>query len=155
MLKKLKDMKDIVNAAPGMLAQGELAQGQLAQGQQAAHFGQFGGLPPARHPVSEMLANQTQPASAAASAAAGLASGIAARRTVMITGMRQIGMINFDLLVEFELTVMPDGLPPYPVTTQQTVSQLQIGQLRSGLLLPAAVDTSNPAAVWLDLTGIK
>ena len=105
--------------------------------------------------VSEMLANQTQAASAAASAAAGLANGTAARRTVMITGMRQIGTINFDLLIEFELTVMADGLPPYPVTTQQTISQLQIGQLRPGLTVQAAVDTTNPSAVWLDLTSIN
>ena len=34
----------------------------------------------------------------------------------MITGMRQVGMVNFDLLVEFDLTVTPEGMPPYPAT---------------------------------------
>jgi hypothetical protein len=105
--------------------------------------------------VNQMLANQTQAANAAASAAAGVADGTAARRTVTITGMRQIGMMNFDLLVEFDLTVLAEGMPPYPATTQQRVSQMQIGQLRPGLTLQASVDPSNPAAIWLDLTTLR
>ncbi len=73
----------------------------------------------------------------------------------MITSMRQVGMINFDLLVEFELTVMADGMPPYPATMQQPISQMQIGQLRPGLTLQASVDAANPATIWLDLTSIR
>ena len=98
--------------------------------------------------VNRMLAAQTQAANATV---AGTAGAPAVRRTVAITGMRQIGMLNFDLLVEFDLTVLPDGLPPYPATTQQRVSQLQIGRLRPGLFLEASADPSNPAAIWLDL----
>ena len=104
--------------------------------------------------VNQMMAAQTQAANAAVAAAAGTA-GTAARRTVTITGMRQIGMMNFDLLVEFELTVLPDGLPPYPATTQQCVSQMQIGKLQPGLTLRASVDPSNPAAIWLDLESVR
>jgi hypothetical protein len=78
----------------------------------------------------------------------------AVRRTATITGMRQIGMLNFDLLVEFDLTVFPDGTPPYPATTQQRVSQLQMGLLRTGQTLPASADPSNPAAIWLDLRNL-
>jgi hypothetical protein len=104
--------------------------------------------------LNQMLAAQTQAANAAVAAAAGTA-GPAAHRTVTITGMRQIGMINFDLLVEFDLTVLPDGLPPYPATTQQAVSQMQIGKLRPGTTLRASVDPSNPAAIWLDLDGVR
>ncbi len=108
-----------------------IAPGTAAQGRQAAgQFGQFGGLPPARPPA-------------------------AAPRTVMITGMRQIGTINVDVLVEFELTVLGDGVPPYPVTTQQAISQLQVSRLRPGLTLPAAVDAASPSGVWLDLTSIS
>ena len=80
-----------------------------------------------------------------------IADGSAVRRTVTITGMRQIGMLNFDLLVEFDLTVLPDGMPPYPATTQQRVSQMQVGRLQPGQTLQASVDPSNPAAIWLDL----
>jgi hypothetical protein len=117
--------------------------------------------------ANQMMAAQTQAASAAVAAAAGTAGPVgagaergggtsrAARRTVTITGMRQIGMMNFDLLVEFDLTVLPDGLPPYPATTQQCVSQMQIGKLQPGLTLQASVDPSNPAAIWLDLESVR
>jgi hypothetical protein len=118
--------------------------------------------------LNEMMAAQTQAANAPVAAVAGTAgpagagaergggtSRAAARRTVTITGMRQIGMMNFDLLVEFDLTVLPDGLPPYPATTQQRVSQMQIGKLQPGLTLQASVDPSNPAAIWLDLESVR
>ena len=101
--------------------------------------------------VNQMMAAQTQAANAAVAAAAGLADGSAVRRTVTITGMRQIGMLNFDLLVEFDLTVLPVGMPPYPATTQQRVSQMQVGRLQPGQTLQASVDPANPAAIWLDL----
>ena len=100
--------------------------------------------------VNQMMAAQTQ----AANAAAGLADGSAVRRTVTITGMRQIGMLTFDLLVEFDLTVLPDGMPPYPATTQQRVSQMQVGRLQPGQTLQASVDPSNPAAIWLDVENL-
>ena len=91
----------------------------------------------------------------ALSAAPGMAAPGRARRAVMITGMRQIGSGNVDLLVEFELTVMGGEMPPYPVTTRQAVSQLLLSRLRPGLILPAAVDTACRPAVWLDLTSIS
>ena len=59
-----------------------------------------------------------------------------------------------DLLVEFDLAVLPYRLRPYPATTQQRVSQMQIGKLQPGLTLEAWVDPSNPAAVWLDLQSL-
>src|SRR6516164_10762812 len=105
--------------------------------------------------ANQMMAAQTQAANAAAAAAAGTAGASAVRRTATINGMRQIGMLNFDLLVEFDLTVLPDGMPPYPATTQQRVSQMQIGQLQPGLTLQASVDPSNQAAIWLDLESVR
>jgi len=66
-----------------------------------------------------------------------------------------MGMVDFDLLVEFDLTVLPDGMPPYPATTQQTVSQTQIWLLRPGLAVQAVVNPANPAAIWLDLAGLS
>jgi len=101
--------------------------------------------------LNQMMAAQTQAANIGVAAASAKADGSAVRRTVTITGMRQIGMVNFDLLVEFDLTVLPDGMPPYPATTQQRVSQMQIGQLQPGQTLQASVDPANPAAIWLDL----
>jgi hypothetical protein len=99
--------------------------------------------------LNQMMANTTQAANNAAAAAAG-ASGFAERCPVMIVGMRQVGTVNFDLLVEFDLTVTREGRPPYPATIQQLVSQFQVGQLSSGRTLEATVDPSNPMAIWLD-----
>ena len=104
--------------------------------------------------LNQMLAAQTQAANVGMAAASAMADGSAVRRTVTITGMRQIGMLNFDLLVEFDLTVLPDGMPPYPATTQQRVSQLQAGRLQPGQTLQASVDPSNPAAIWLDVENL-
>ena len=101
--------------------------------------------------LNQMMANQTQAAANAASAAAAGASGLAERCPVVIVGMRQVGSINFDLLVEFDLTVAPAGRPPYPATIQQLVSQFQVGTLSSGRTLQATIDPSNPMAIWLDL----
>ena len=77
----------------------------------------------------EMLSAQTRAAYAAAAAYAG-AGRSKARRRAAIAGMRQIAMVNFDLLMEFELTVLPAGTPPYPATTQQLVSPWQARQMR-------------------------
>jgi hypothetical protein len=101
--------------------------------------------------VSQMMAAQSQAANAAAAAAAAGAGGSAARCRVVIIGMRQVGSVNFDLLVEFDLTVTPEGRPPYPATTQQLVSQFRASRLQTGRTLQAAVDPSNPAGIWLDL----
>ena len=100
--------------------------------------------------LNQMMATTTQAANNAAAAAAAGASGFAERCPVMIVGMRQVGSVNFDLLVEFDLTVTPEGRPPYPATIQQLVSQFQVGQLSSGRTLQATVDPSNPMAIWLD-----
>jgi hypothetical protein len=97
--------------------------------------------------LNQMMANTTQ---AANNAAAAGASGFAERCPVVIAGMRQVGTVNFDLLVEFDLTVTPEGRPPYPATIQQLVSQFQVGQLSAGRTLQATVDPSNPMAIWLD-----
>ena len=100
--------------------------------------------------ASQMMAAQTQQANAAMAAAT---SG--ADVTATITGMRQIGAVNFDLMMEFDLTVTPPGLPPYPATAQQTISQMQLVQVRPGVTVHAKADPSNPSAVWLDLTSIS
>ncbi|HET9898311.1 MAG TPA: hypothetical protein VFQ44_25565 [Streptosporangiaceae bacterium] len=102
--------------------------------------------------AAQLIANQTAAANAAAAAAQGLADGTAIKRTVVINGMQQVGMINFDLLVQFDLTVMQDDMPPYPATAQQTVSQMQIGSIGPGMTVDGAIDPSNPSAIWLDLS---
>jgi|SRR5215472_12046097 len=105
--------------------------------------------------ASAFLNAQSEAASASAAAAAAAANGTGQRRSVTITGMRQVGQVNFDLLVQFELTILADGMPPIPGTAQQAVSQMQIGQIRPGMSAEGTVDPSNPTVVWLDLASIK
>lgn len=105
--------------------------------------------------AQQMMANQTAAANAAASVAQGLADGTAIRCTAIINSMQQVGMINFDLMIQFDLTIMQDGMPPRPATSQQTVSQMQIGQVRPGMTADAALDPNNPNAIWLDITSAK
>jgi hypothetical protein len=93
---------------------------------------------------SQMMARQTQ-------AAAGAGTGT--RCPVVITGLRQVGSMNYSPLIEFDLTVTPEGMPPYPATIQQLVSQFQISDLRPGRTLMASIDPSDPNAIWLDLGG--
>lgn len=101
--------------------------------------------------VNQMMAMQTQ----AAELAASRDDGFATHCPAMITGMRQVGSVNFDLIVEFELTVTPEGMPPYPATMQQMVSQFQVSRLQVGHTLQATIDPSNPAAIWLDLGTLR
>ena len=103
--------------------------------------------------LSEMLSARTRAAYAAAAAYAETSGPgrLGVHRTATIVGMRQIALVNFDLLMEFELTVRPDGRSPYPAIAQQLVSPRQARQLRPGLTLNAAADPSDPAAVWLQL----
>ncbi|HUN38245.1 MAG TPA: hypothetical protein VMU95_40150 [Trebonia sp.] len=100
--------------------------------------------------VNQMMAMQTQAATAAARGTA-----VAGNCPVVITGMRQIGTVNFDLMVEFDLTVTPQGSAPYPATTQQLISQFQVSKLQVGSSLLATIDPSNPAAIWLDLASLR
>jgi hypothetical protein len=46
-----------------------------------------------------------------------------------------VGIRRIDLRVEFGLTVTPEGMPPYPATTQQLVNHFQVGQLQPGRTL--------------------
>jgi hypothetical protein len=105
--------------------------------------------------AQQMLANQTAAANAAVRLQQGLADGTAIRCTAVINSMNQVGMINFDLLIQFDLTLMQDGLPPRPATVQQSVSQMQIGQIKPGMTVDAAMDASNPDAIWLNVATAK
>jgi hypothetical protein len=100
--------------------------------------------------LSQMMAAQTQGANVAMTAAA---SGVDI--TAAITGVRQVGTVNFDLMMEFDLTVMPGGLPPYPATVRQTITQMQMVRVRPGASVRVKVDPDNPSAIWLDPASIE
>jgi hypothetical protein len=97
--------------------------------------------------ASAMMAQQTQ----AANMAAGAANGMDIEASIISS--RQVGQMNFDPIVEFQLTALPPGLPPYPVTITQTVNIAQWSTVQPGAVVKAKVDPQNPAAIWLNLAG--
>ena len=75
--------------------------------------------------------------------------------TATINAARTAGMVNFDPLMELDLTVMREGLPPYPATVRQVVPQVQLARLQSGTSVGVKVDPNDQAAIWLDLATIQ
>jgi hypothetical protein len=145
----MKNMRDLQKQAKEMQRTMPSAGDRMADAQQRMAAAQQ-----RMADMNQMMAANTAAANAAAAAASGLADGSSVRRSVIINAMQQVGMMNFDLLIQFDLTVLPDGMPPYPATCQQAISQMQIGRLQPGMTLQGAVDPANPTAVWLDLSSI-
>jgi hypothetical protein len=96
--------------------------------------------------ANQTMADMTAQANAAANA---MENGIDA--TATITVVRQgAAMVNFQPVVEVDLTVLPDGLPPYPVTVKQVVPQVQLAQVQPGTNVRVKVDPDDPSSVWID-----
>lgn len=92
--------------------------------------------------ASAMMAQQTEAAKIAT-------TGIDA--TATITAVRQGGqMINYQPVIEIDLTVMPQGLPPYPATVSQAVPQTHLGRAQAGQTVAVKVDPENPATIWIN-----
>ena len=93
--------------------------------------------------AQEMMAQTTKAANISA-------TGIPAAATV--TAASQTGaMINMEPVVELTLTVIPaTGLPPYPATVTQPISQLNLPRVQVGANLKVKVDAEDPSAIWLD-----
>jgi hypothetical protein len=122
-LRDIKKQSDEVSANWDVGAQLEQAQAQMQAG-------------------TQFLADQTAAAKVAT-------SGVDA--TATIVAVRQgHGMVNFQPMVEIDLTIVPEGLPPYPVTVKQAVPQVQLAQVRPGASVHVKVDPDDPSTVWID-----
>jgi hypothetical protein len=53
-------------------------------------------------------------------------------------------------MIEVDLTVSPEGLPPYPVTVKQVIPQVHLARAQPGMAVHVKVDPSDPASVWID-----
>jgi hypothetical protein len=93
--------------------------------------------------AQEMMAQTTRAANIAA-------TGIDATATV--TAAAQTGaMINMEPVIELSLTVIPaSGLPPYPATIRQPISQMLLPMVGVGSTLAVKVDPSDPQSIWID-----
>jgi hypothetical protein len=115
-------------------------------------------------PVKDRMADATSRMAAATQSMAGQTQAInqsfnaesgGVDATATINGARTAGMVNFDPLMDLDLTVMPDGMPPYPATVRQVVPQVELARLQSGTSVAVKVDPSDPNAIWIDLTRIQ
>jgi hypothetical protein len=60
-------------------------------------------------------------------------------------------MINMEPVVELALTVIPaSGIPPYPATIRQPVSQLHLPRVQVGSTLHVKVDAGDPQSIWIN-----
>ena len=92
--------------------------------------------------ANQVMAQQTAAANVAA-------TGLDATATVV--AVRQgAAMINYQPVVEIDLTVMPPGGMPYPATVSQVVQQVHLARLQSGAGLRVKVDPANPQTIWID-----
>jgi hypothetical protein len=95
--------------------------------------------------ANEMMAQQTQAANLAMSGTSAKAS---------IISVAQTGaMVNFQPTMAIELSVFPDGQPPYPVTVTQIVEQPYLGKAMAGQQVAVKVDPDNRETVWIDWAG--
>lgn len=92
--------------------------------------------------ANEMMAQQTAAANVAMNGAPAKASVIEVRQAG--------GMVNYQPMVEIDLNVMPEGLPPYPVTVKQVLEQIYLPKAVAGAMVNVKVDTENPGTVWID-----
>ena len=100
--------------------------------------------------TTQSMASQTQAINQSFAAEGG---GVEA--TATISAARTAGMVNFDPLMDLDLTVMRDGMPPYPATVRQVVPQVNLTQLQAGTTVAVKIDPNDPNAIWVDLSRIQ
>jgi hypothetical protein len=72
--------------------------------------------------------------------------------TATVAALRQgAGMVNYQPIVEFDLTVMSPGSPPYPVTVSQVVPQVHLPLAQPGATVNVKVDPNDRNAVWVNV----
>jgi hypothetical protein len=94
--------------------------------------------------AQDVMAEQTAAANAAT-------TGVDA--TATLVAVRQgHAMVNFQPMIEVDLTVIPDGLPPYPATVKQVIPQVNLAQAVPGANVRVKVDPNDPSSIWIDWT---
>jgi hypothetical protein len=94
--------------------------------------------------AQEAMAQQTAAANAALTGVDGTATIVAVRQGA--------GMVNFQPMLEIDLTVIPAGGLPYPVTVKQVTPQIHLAQAQPGASVHVKVAPDDPASVWIDWT---
>ncbi|HET7014360.1 MAG TPA: hypothetical protein VFI65_10645 [Streptosporangiaceae bacterium] len=95
------------------------------------------------------------PTASADEAAAGLADGSSLRQRAAINSIHQVGMIGADLLIQFDLMVLPGDMAPYRAYTQQAVPPHAMTTVTAGMTGEVAVLLDEPESVWVDLASFR
>jgi hypothetical protein len=74
--------------------------------------------------------------------------------SVTIVSAAITGTLNFDVMLQIEAMVYPDGQPPYPAQIPLTVSQMQAPFVQPGKTFAGKVDPSDRQKIWVDPTSI-
>jgi hypothetical protein len=114
----------------------------LGSGRHANRSERLAGAEAKMAAAQELMARQTQMMNLAATGADASAAVLQARPTTQ--------MINFEPVVELDLTLIVDGRPPYPLTLSQPVPQIYLAKAQAGQVLKAKVDPADPSTVFLD-----
>jgi hypothetical protein len=92
--------------------------------------------------ANEMMAQQTAAANIAMNGTPG---------TALIGEVRQTGgMVNYQPMVEIDLNVMREGMPPYPATVKQVIEQIYLPKAVAGASVNVKIDPSDQSTVWID-----
>lgn len=92
--------------------------------------------------AQQLLADQTAAANAAVNGFDVLAT---------VGAVRQAGgMVNFQPMVEVDVTISRDGVPPYPATVRQVIPQVHLARAHPGSSFHAKADRGNPGLVWIN-----
>jgi hypothetical protein len=94
--------------------------------------------------AQEMMAAQTAAANAALTGIDGTATIVAVRQGQ--------AMVNFQPMLEIDLTVIPAGGMPYPATVKQVTPQVHLAQAQPGASVHVKIAQDDPASVWIDWT---
>jgi hypothetical protein len=114
----------------------------LGSGRHAARSERMAGAQAKMAAAQEMMAEQTRMLTLATTGADAAATVLEARQTTQ--------MINYEPVIELDVTMIIDGRPPYPLTVRQGVPQLYLAKAQAGGVLKAKVDPADLTAVFLD-----
>jgi hypothetical protein len=98
---------------------------------------------------------EVSPTASADEAEAGLADGSSIRLRAGINSIHQAGMVGSDLLIQFDLLVLPEDMAPYRAYAQQAVPPHLLDTVRAGMTGQVAVLLDDPESVWLDLASVR
>jgi hypothetical protein len=116
-------------------------------------------MPPAKDRMADATnrMNQAMQAMAAQTEAANMAVTLGQTGnpvSVTIVSASPRGQINFDLMLQIEAMVYPEGQLPYPAQIPLTVSQMQAPFVQPGKTFAGKADPEDRQKIWIDPTSI-